>query len=650
MSAIAGIISFDGQPASSADSRADSSNMMEAMNRYDADDEHMWTDGPVFLGCRSKWITPESAFERLPYYDPDHMLAITADAIIDNRRELFDRLQVGHSDRIRMTDSTLILLAYRKWGQGAPEYLVGDFAFMIWDEKKRLLFGARDLFGNRSLYYHHDARRLAFSTTITPLFVLRDVVKELHEPWLAEFMAIPEMFESTDVHSTPYRHIHQVPPAHTITVSDGQVTLSGYGSLEPKEMLRLKSDHEYEEAFREVFEEAVKSRIRTFRPVAATLSGGLDSGAVASFAARALREEGKPLYAYSYVPTSDFTDWTPNSTVADERPFIRATVRHVGNISDSYLDFGGISPLTEVDDWLDILETPYKFFENSFWLKGIHQQAGAQGAGVLLTGGRGNFTISWGPAIPYYAQLLKKLKWLRLMRELRLYSANKGIGKSRLLSAIGKHAFPVLEKRSKPDQGLDIPTMLIHPEFAARTGVFAKIQESRIGVNGSTVTDPLELRKDKLQSLAVGNKNGATATKLSLRYGVWERDPTCDPRVVRFCFSVPFEQYVRGGMDRALIRRAAKHHLPDEVRLNHRMRGIQGADWVHRMLPSWKPLMAELRQLCTDSSVSGYLNVDRIKAAVSRHEREPRPELAFHPEIRMLMRSLILYRFLKQFC
>ncbi|UVI29116.1 asparagine synthase-related protein [Paenibacillus spongiae] len=644
MSAIAGLLRFDGQPAGSADGSA----MMEAMERYDADDVQTWTDGPIFLGCRSKWITPESVHERLPYYDPTLRLAIVADAIIDNRRELFDLLQVRPTDRAGMTDSELILLAYRKWGREAPKHLVGDFAFVIWDEQERLVFGARDLFGNRCLYYHRDARRFAFGTTIAPLFALPDVAKELYEPWLAEFMAIPEMYESTDVGSTPYRHIHQVPPAHTVTVSDGRVSLSAHGSLEPKEMLRLKSDREYEEAFRDVFGEAVKSRLRTHRQVAATLSGGLDSGAVASFAARALREEGKSLHTYSFIPTRDFVDWTPSSAIADESRFIQATVRHAGNISERYMDFEGVSPMSQVDDWLDILETPYKFFENSFWLKGMHEQAGQQGVGVLLTGARGNFTVSWGPAVYYYAELLRKLKWQQFMREFRLYSANKGIGGKRLMSIICKEAFPILAKRSNTDGGTDIPTMLIHPDFARRTDVFAKLRDSGIGVNGSMIADPLELRKEKMKSLPVGNKNGASATKLSLRYGVWERDPTCDPRVVRFCFSVPVEQYVRNGLDRALIRRATKHYLPDEVRLNQRVRGVQGADWVHRIIPGWKLLESELRQLCDDPIAAAYLHVDRIKEAVLRLGVEPRPEQAFQPEMRMLMRSLIIYRFLKR--
>ncbi len=624
--------------------------MMDAMERYDADDVRTWSDGPVFLGCRSKWITPESVHERLPYYDPEHRLAIASDAMLDNRGELFDLLQVRSARRAGMTDSELILLAYRKWGRGVPEHLIGDFAFVIWDEAKRKLFGARDLFGHRCLYYHRDARRFSFGTTMAPLFALPGVAKELNESWLAEFMAIPEMYESTDAGATPYRNIHQVPPAHAIAVSDGQVSLFGYGSLEPKEMLRLKSDGEYEEAFRDVFGEAVKSRLRTHRQVAATLSGGLDSGAVASFAARTLREEGKTLHTYSYVPTGDFTDWTPASATADETRFMKATARYAGNISDRYMDFAGISPMSQVDEWLDILETPYKFFENSFWLKGMHEQAGRQGAGVLLTGARGNFTVSWGPAVYYYALLLRKMKWLQFMREFRQYRANKGIAGSRLLSIICKEAFPVLTKRSSAaaDNAPDIPTMLIHPDFAKRTEVFAKLRDSRIGTNGTLIHDPLEIRKEKLQSLAVANKNGASATKLSLRYGVWERDPTCDPRVVRFCFSVPVEQYVKGGLDRALIRRATKHYLPDEVRLNQRVRGIQGADWVHRVIPAWKSLECELLQLCADPVAGHYLHVGRIKEAVAQLGREPRPEHAFRPEMRMLMRSLIIYRFLKR--
>ncbi|MBB6635824.1 asparagine synthase-related protein [Cohnella thailandensis] len=640
MSAIAGFVRFDGQEAGIRDGEA----MMEAMRAYVADDVRMRRAGPAFLGCRIRWITPESRGERMPEGDPNGRLLIAADAILDNRKELFGRLQLPPARFAGMTDSELILLAYRRWGRRSPEYLVGDFAFMIWDADRRELFGARDLFGSRSLYYHRDNRRLAFSTTIEPLLALPDTSRKLNEEWLAEFMAIPEMFESTDAEATPYLQIRQVPPGHAIVVSEGQVSVASYGSLEPEEPLRLKSDREYEEAFREVVGEAVRCRLRTFREVSATLSGGLDSGTVAAFAATELRKEGKTLRSFSSVPAPGFADWTSRGTVADERPYIRATARHVGNIAESHMSFEGISPLSEVDEWLDLLETPYKFFENSHWLKGIHEQAGRQGAGVLLTGARGNFTVSWGPALEYYALLLRRMKWLSLSRELRAYGSNKGIGRKRLLSAIGRLAFPSLAQRGRSEPRPELPAMLIHPDFAARTGVFARLRSGE-----ASAADPLELRRSKLGSLAAANKNGATASKLSLRYGVWERDPTCDLRVVRFCLAVPFEQYVRNGQDRSLIRRATASVLPDEVRLNQRVRGIQGADWVHRAAPMWPRLLEEVGRLCKDSRASAYLHVDRIREAAAGIGREPRPELAFHPEMRLLMRSLIIYRFIQRF-
>ena len=141
----------------------------------------------------------------------------------------------------------------------------------------------------------------------------------MNESWFAEFLAIPIILDSIDVNATVYRDIEQLPPAHWLAVEDGKLALGQYDALEaPREQLRLKSNGEYEEAFRDVFQEAVTSKLRTFRQVGASLSGGLDSGAVIGFAANPLLKEGKSLHAYSYVPSPDFVDWTSRRMVADE--------------------------------------------------------------------------------------------------------------------------------------------------------------------------------------------------------------------------------------------------------------------------------------------------------------------------------------------
>ncbi|MFB6650020.1 lasso peptide isopeptide bond-forming cyclase, partial [Bacillus toyonensis] len=399
MSAITGILHFNDEPISIEHI----TRVMNDLQKYPADDVQIWHKNNVFLGCHAQWITPESIGEQLPFYDYERKLSITADAIIDNRDELFGRLQVDYADRKKMTDSELILLSYQRWGEETPKYLVGDFAFMIWDERKQKLFGARDFSGSRTLYYYKNQQRFAFCTTIQPLLTLPYVQKQLNEQWLAEYLAICGMVDVVDATMTPYKNIEQVPPSHSISIVEDKIMLTRYCTLTSREKLKLKSNEEYVEAFRDIFQDAVTARLRTYRHVGAQLSGGLDSGSVVSFAAKVLRAKNKRLYTYSYVPPNDFIDFTPKYRMANERPFIQSTVEHIEGITDHYVDFQERNPLLEINDFLEMMEMPYKFFENSIWIKGIFEKAYEEGIGVLLTGGRGNLSISWGPAIEYYA-------------------------------------------------------------------------------------------------------------------------------------------------------------------------------------------------------------------------------------------------------
>jgi len=640
MSAITGIIHFTNEPVSIEHGNG----LLKALKKYPADDVQVWHKENVLFGCHAQWITPESIGEQLPYYDYNRGLTITADAIIDNREELFQRLNINENNRKTLPDSQLILLAYERWGEDSPKYLIGDFAFMIWDERKRLLFGARDFSGSRTLYYYNNQRQFAFCTIMNPLFTLPYIEKKLNEQWLAEFIAIPGNFESVNTSSTVYNLIRQIPPSHTVRIKDGKETLTRYCEFESSEKLKLKTDYEYEEAFKEVYHNAVKVRLRTHRQVGAHLSGGLDSGSVVGFAARDLQKEQKRLYTYSYVPVDGFVDWTYKNRIADERPYIQSTVKHIGNINDNYLDFAERNPLTEVDDWLDVLEMPYKFFENTFWLRGIYEKAQQNGVGVLLNGQRGNWTVSWGPVLDYQAMLLKKLNWIHFFKELHLYSKNLGVKKSRVFSVVRKKAFPSLNRLTTSE---DYFPVIINPKFAKENGVLETLQEHGIDMRGYSTLNAYDMRKEQFDKLYYWSINGTYGTKLSLRHSLWDRDPTNDLRVIKFCLSVPEEQYVQNGLDRSLIRRSTKTLLPDKVRLNQRVRGVQGADGVHRMVSFWQQFIEELRQLCKDSIASDIFNIEVLKASIEKIEGNPRPEFVFDLDFRFLMRSLIVYRFIK---
>ena len=643
MSAITGILHFNDEPISIEHG----TRLMKDLQKYPADYVQIWHKDNVFLGCHAQWITPESIGEQLPFYDYERQLAITADAIIDNRDELFEKLQVDYADRKRMTDSELILLSYQKWGEETPKYLVGDFSFMIWDERNRKLFGARDFSGSRTLYFYRGQQRFAFCTTIQPLLSLPYIQKQLNEQWLAEYLAISGMIDVVDTLITPYKNIEQLPPSHSVSIVGGRIQLNRYCTLTLEKKLQLKSNEEYVEAFRDVFQSAVMARLRTHRHVGAQLSGGLDSGAVVSFAAKALRTKNKRLHTYSYVPPDNFIDFTPKYRMANERPFIQSTVEHIEGIIDHYVDFQEGNPLLEINDFLEMMEMPYKFFENSIWIKGIFEKAREEGIGVLLTGGRGNLSISWGPAVEYYAILLKKLKWIRLYKELHLYSKNIGVKKSQSLSYIGKFAFPIINKIASGVEPYRFPR-LISPELAKRTGVFAKLKEHGIDETG-TLPNIYKERRRHFEELFHWNATNTLGSKQSLRYSLWKRDPTNDIRVIRFCLSVPEEQYVQDGFDRALIRRATESFLPDKVRLNQHYRGVQGVDWVHRMTPSWNMFVEELQRFSSDTWIWEFLNEQVVKSAISKVREGPRPECATNPEYRIAIRSLVVCRFIKSF-
>ncbi|WP_096187159.1 asparagine synthase-related protein [Evansella halocellulosilytica] len=647
MSAIAGLIHFHHEP----NFKEQSSKLIEYFRQFPIDDVQVWQHDQAFLSCHHQWITPESVGERLPYYDHEKSLVITADVILDNRDELFDMLDVKRSVRKNMTDSQLLLLSYSKWGEALPKYLLGDFAFMIWDDRRKKLFGARDFSGARTLYYVEDHHRFGFSTLIEPLFTLPNMNKNLNETWIAEFLAIPNTIEAVNMKHTVYESIMQVPPSHCITVDENETKLFHYERIGADEKLTLKSNEEYEEAFRDVFNKAVTDRLRTYGKVGSHLSGGLDSGSVVSFAAEALKKKNQQLHTFSSIPEKNFVDWTDPYYVPDERPYMKEVVQHVGNILPEYNRFEGQDPYTEIDHFLELMEMPYKFFENTFWLRGINETAHKKGVKVLLNGARGNHSISWGALslnYDYYVSLLIKLKWTRLYNELDHYCQTYRTGKKVMIPFVTKRALSMMKNKYKGNKRSNehLP-ILVNTRLAQKTNVFEKIKESGIVLGSEKVSNMNEYRKWHYESLFSWNKSGTAETKLSLRNALWNRDPTNDLRVIRFCLSIPEEQYTNYGYERSLLRRSMKHQLPDKVRLNHYKRGLQGADTVHRMRQNWHLFLRELKQMVTDPLVADWINGKVVHSAIIHLGEEPRQDVIFTNEFKMLTRALIMYRFVK---
>ncbi|HEY3131845.1 MAG TPA: lasso peptide isopeptide bond-forming cyclase, partial [Acidobacteriota bacterium] len=336
MSAITGVYFMDGRPLDPADLK----RMLKTVAHRGPNGSGLWFRGPVGLGHRMLWTTPESLRETLPLIHQTGDLVITADARIDNREELVSLLNINGRPLGEIADSELILRAYEKWGDSCPEKLLGDFAFAIWDAKKKLLFCARDHFGVKPFYYYRSDHAFIFASEIKALLSLQEVPRRLNEVRVADYLM--SMLEDKEI--TFYQGILRLQPAHCISVTREGAQIRSYWALDPTREIRYNSDGEYADAFREIFTEAVRCRLRSAFPVGSMLSGGLDSSSIVCVARQLLAQEGsRQLHTFSAT--------FENVPECDESQFINAVVARNG-LQFHYVPCDQLSPLAGLDTLL----------------------------------------------------------------------------------------------------------------------------------------------------------------------------------------------------------------------------------------------------------------------------------------------------------
>lgn len=594
-------------------------SMVDSLDIYKLDLINFWDKNNTYLGCGLQYITPESLHEVLPYYDEDKKIALTADAIIDNREELFDLLNISIDARKKITDSELILVSYKKWGKECPKYLVGDFAFVLWDEGNNEVFCARDHVGARTLYYSYSNKMFVFCTVVKPIIAVCDHGMDLNERWISDFLALPGVINQSECEETIYMNIFQLPPAHTLIISNTGIDKVQYWNpLKKIKKLKLNSDRDYFEAFNKVFSEAVKCRLRCNGEVGISLSGGLDSSAVACIAAKTLEKEGKRLKAFSFIPMKDIKYKIPANRIADESEYIESIVNYSGNIDVTYCRCEGKDSFSKMDWFINILEQPYKNIENSFWADELTENASQNGCRIMLSGQYGNATISYGDFMTYIITLLRKGNFPKILKEIDNYSKLYSISKFIVGKAVCKATLPycfrklVINLKKRNDKVNKYDWSPINKKLLKRWNI-----EKRFEKQGYTTIPARYLGIKEVRKLIVNpvafTQISTFETKISLAYGIMKRDPTKDKRVIEFCLSLPCDQFVRNGEERRLIRRSMKGILPDKIRLNYLTRGLQYADWIQRLEPRRNEICNDIEKVIGNKQLNKYIDVDKFK-------------------------------------
>lgn len=555
MNRIAGILTFDQTPVNAMDIQ----RMIRPMDVRGERGQRIFLEGQVGLACAQP---DERSVKHSFSEDRDKGLAISFDGRIDNRPDLVALLRSLLMDQPSpVRDQELVLAAYQKWGSACAAHLIGDFAFAVWDHHANRLLCARDHFGVKPFYYFSSQESFVFASSPQAILASGRVPAAIHEERIADFLVNP--LEGVDKTSTFYKDVFRLPPAHRLIVEGGQITLQRYWELNPDAPAGFRADEDYVEAFRELFGEAVRCRLRDLCAPASMLSGGMDSSAIAAAGRNVLAEEGKRLHVLAFI--SGCPD--PNRETS-----------HIFSVLDRQnLQSHPISQI-ELSEWMDELvkaiERQGEPFDCLMNLnRAVYLHAREHGMGALLDGIDGDVLLSGSG---HLAQLWRQRAYRTLLGETLKadgltaeYKTGRRELRDSFLSAITPFApkwYRDLRQPVRNRKALQsaIRDTIVDPGFAAWSRVGERLQALDSHSPRLRSFRQVEAHKVALDHpfLTVGLER---YERVASSFGVEARHPFTDVRLAGFCLALPWHLKTHHGWTKMILRRAMEPDLPPEV-------------------------------------------------------------------------------------
>ena len=576
--------------------------MLEGQAAYGTD-RAQTDDGVLALGRNLFATLPEDSSDRGPQSRSHFRLV--ADIRIDNRAELASRLRFSSPGQANLPDSALLFEALLKWGDGAVDHLIGEFAFAFWDGANQQLLLGRDILGLRPLHFHRGRHFFAFASMPSGLHALDEVPYDFDADFMAERLAmLPRVGRSSY-----FKDIERVEPAHLVRVTRDGIQSHKYWRPRGPSSSRA-TPQEYQEGLRAVFDEAVAARLRgSGDSVASQLSGGLDSSTVTASAARLL-PAGK-VVAFTAVPRAGFQGPTPPNTIANEAELAAATARMHPNIEHVLVENSGESPLKWLDQSFRFQQQPAANLTNAVWGQAIHREARARGVNTIFKGSVGNLTISYNGQ-EWLGQLLSQGRLVKLLRHASQLRRN-GMPLLPLgAQAVGAFLPPWLWQGIRRLKGRTPSPMSFSAVSRTRLAELQQKGKARgFDLAGRPGTDAFETRLAAFYRVDGGNAYKGVLAE----WGLSVRDPTSDQRVIEYCLATPVEEFVRDGAPRSLARRAFADRLPKEV-TDFRLRGYQSADWYEALDKARPEIEREVAAIAACDGTADALDIDWMQDAV----------------------------------
>ncbi|MGC3976647.1 MAG: asparagine synthase (glutamine-hydrolyzing) [Nitrospira sp.] len=601
MCGIAVAIGLNGRPVE----RAAVERMAKSLLHRGPDDGGIYMDGPVGMGFRRLSILDLSEAGHQPMISQDGQYVLVFNGEIFNYVELRDELRkLGYQFR-SSGDSEVLLAAYREWGRECLPKLNGMWAFVIYDRRHRRLFGARDRFGVKPLYFSRDNTVIQFASEIKALRASGYQPVGINWRIASRFLLEGRL----DCHNeTFYEGIEQIPPGSGFEVGlDGTWHQWAFWSLDA---LPQTVTTDPAATFADLFEDSVRIRMRSDVPVGVCLSGGLDSTAIICAAARHRDESAgtqpESLQAFCYM-AKEF----------DESKYITDTLLQ----THAQLRQLETSP---ADLWNDVRKVLWFQDEPVHTMTAVvgfqlMRLAASQGIRVVLNGQGADETIGGYSSYfqDYWVSLLQQGRVAAAWQAVKAYTeAHGGNSRARMTAAASRCISWEMYKigsyrtwaqarkqnrvRQNPWFSGDLTKHFISEDIPPSSAALST------ALKQSVISAPLPLY------LRIEDRN-------SMAHSVEARLPFLDYRLVSFVCGLPDEWKVRGPWNKYVLREGMNGRIPESVRSRVDKMGFPTASrkwFAHDLYEPLRDILASrtLRD-------RGIYNTGALIADLDRHRR-----------------------------
>ena len=601
MCGIAAVFGISGKPVD----QAAIERMTETLIHRGPNDYGHFLEGAVGLGFRRLAILDLSPTGHQPMLSDDGRFIIIFNGEIYNYVELRTEL-VGAGYQFRSTgDCEVLLNAYRHWGTDCLPRLNGMWAFLVYDRIQRTLFGSRDRFGVKPLFVYRDREQVLFASEIKSIRASGLYRSGVNWRVASRFLVEGHLDDSEQ---TFYQGIESIAAGSAF-----QLDAAGtWREWRYWDLNKLESPDIQDPAreFAELFEDAVRLRMRSDVPVGVCLSGGLDSTSILCAAARQRSESNQsasgPLRAFCYFAK----EFDESRYIADTLAMTSAELRE--------LQTGPRELWDSIRRMLWYQDEPVHTMTAAV---GYHLMSlvASHGIRVVLNGQGADETIGgyFSYFSDYWCELLGRGRWARVGSEAKAFARKHGGTPAGYLKdaalrllAISLHQNPLYRafaesRHVRSVQGHSWFTGDLTAQFPKTVRQVAANQLNGV-LKDSVTKSPLPLY------LRIEDRN-------SMAHSVEARLPFLDYRLVTHLFSLPAHWKVRGHSNKFVLREAMRGRIPESVRSRPDKMGFPtaGQKWFAQDL--YEPIADILASRAVKER--GIYNVQNVTRDLERHRR-----------------------------